>query len=211
MPKKSNLPALDEMRTTLRRQQILEAATRVFAEKGYHHATTKDIARTAGMAEGTIYLYFENKSEVLIALMEHFDQATTQIPDLNAGLEMSPRALLTKRLEDDLTQLEPNFDLLMAILPEVLADPVLRPQYYQRLIEPALAGLMAHLQTRQERGEVNVANIPMAVRIFVVTVLGMKMLNILGDETVRAAWKNPRQLAENMAQVLFDGLQPSAR
>jgi AcrR family transcriptional regulator len=211
MSPKAKLPALDEMRTNLRRKQILEAATQVFAEKGYHHATTKDIARAAGMAEGTIYLYFETKSEVLMALMEHFDQATTQTPDLNAGLEMSPRALLTKRLEDDLTQLGPNFDLLMAILPEVLADPVLRPQYYQRLIEPALAGLTAHLQTRQERGEVNVANIPMAVRIFMATLLGMEMLNVLGDETVREAWKNPRQLAENMAQVLFDGLQPSAR
>jgi AcrR family transcriptional regulator len=211
MSPKTKLPALDEMRTNLRRRQILEAATQVFAEKGYHHATTKDIARAAGMAEGTIYLYFETKSEVLMALMEHFDQATTQTPDLNAGLEMSPRALLTKRLEDDLTQLGPNFDLLMAILPEVLADPVLRPQYYQRLVEPALAGLMAHLQTRQERGEVNVANIPMAVRIFVATVLGMEMLNVLGDGTVREAWKNPRQLAENIAQVLFDGLQPSAR
>ena len=78
-------PSLNELRTNLRRTQILEAATRVFAEKGYHRATTKDVARAAGMAEGTIYLYFENKSELLIALMEHLDQATTQTPDLNAG------------------------------------------------------------------------------------------------------------------------------
>ena len=204
-------PSLDELRTNLRRTQILEAATRVFADKGYHRATTKDIARSAGMAEGTIYLYFENKSELLIALMEHLDQATTQTPDLDAGLELSPRALLTKRLEEDLAQLGPNFDLLLAILPEVLADPILRPQYYQRLVVPGLEGLVAHLKIRQERDEVKIANIPMAVRIFMAAMLGMEMLHILGDETVREAWKNPTDLAENMALVLLDGLQPNKR
>lgn len=204
-------PTLDELRTNLRRTQIIEAATHVFAEKGYHRATTKDIARAAGVAEGTIYLYFENKAELLMGLMEHLDQATTQAPDLAAGVELSPRALLTQRLETDLAQLGPNFDLLLAILPEVLADPALRPEYYQRLIVPGLEGLVAHFQARQERGEINIPNIPMAVRIFLAAMLGMEMLHILGDEPIRAAWKNPRQLAEDMAQVLFDGLQPSAR
>jgi AcrR family transcriptional regulator len=211
MTPKSTLPALDELRTNLRRTQILEAATRVFAEKGYHRATTKDIARAAGMAEGTIYLYFENKAELLMALLEHFDQAATQPTDLDAGLELSPRALLTKLLENDMAQLGPNFDLMLAILPEVLADPSLRPQYYQRLIVPGLEGLTAHFQARQERGEVNVSDIPMAVRIFIATLFGMEMLHILGDEPVRHAWKNPAQLAENIAQVLFDGLQSTAR
>jgi len=209
MPPKSTLPALDELRANLRRTQILVASIRVFAEKGYHRATTKDIARAAGVAEGTIYLYFKNKSELLIALMEHLDRATTQSPDLVAGLDLSPRVLLTKRLEDDLAQLGPNFDVLLAILPEVLADPALRLQYYQRLVVPGLDGLVEHMQARQARGEINVANIPMAVRIFMAAMLGMEMLHILGDESVREAWKNPGQLAENMAQVLFDGLQPS--
>jgi len=199
------------MRTNLRRTQILEAATRVFAEKGYHRATTKDIARAAEMAEGTIYLYFKNKAELLIALMEHLDQETTQSADLAAGLELSPRALLTKRLEDDLAQLGPNFDLMLAVLPEVLADPVMRAQYYERMVMPGVNGVIEHLQARQERGEVNVPNIPMAARIFVSAMLGLELMNILGDEAVREAWKNPAQLAESMAQVLFDGLQPAAR
>jgi len=99
--------------------------------------------------------------------------------------------------------------VLLAILPEVLADPALRLQYYQRLVVPGLDGLVEHMQARQARGEINVANIPMAVRIFMAAMLGMEMLHILGDESVREAWKNPGQLAENMAQVLFDGLQPS--
>jgi len=211
MTPKTNLPALDELRTNLRKAQILEAATRVFAKKGYHRATTKDIARAAGIAEGTIYLYFKNKSELLIGLLEHLDQETTQSADLAAGLNLSPRALLTKRLEDDLAQLGPNFDLMLAVLPEVLADPVMRAQYYERMVMPGVNGLIEHLQARQDRGEANVPNIPMAARIFVSAMLGLELMNILGDETVREAWKNPAELAEAMAQVLFDGLQPTTR
>ena len=211
MTQKKNLSAVDELRTNLRRNQILEAATRVFPEKGYHRATTKDIAREAEIAEGTIYLYFKNKSELLIALLEHLDRGTTQGADLAAGLELSPRALLTKRLEEDLAQLGPNFDLMLAVLPEVLADPTMRTQYYQRMVLTGITGLTEHLQARQARGETNVPNIPMAARIFVSALMGLELMNILGDEIVRDAWKNPAQLAESMAQVLFDGLQPTTR
>jgi TetR/AcrR family transcriptional regulator, fatty acid metabolism regulator protein len=211
MTPKTNLPAVDELRANLRRYQILEAATRVFAEKGYHRATTKDIAREAEIAEGTIYLYFKNKSDLLIALLEHLDQETTQEVDLTAGLELSPRALLTKRLEEDLAQLGPNFDLMLAILPEMLADPAMRAQYYQRMVVPGIDGLTEHLRARQARGETNIPNIPMAARIFVSAMLGLELMNILGDELVRDAWKNPADLAEAMAQVLIDGLQPTAR
>ncbi len=45
-----------------RRNQILDAAAKVFAEKGFHPTTIKDIAAEAGIAHGTIYNYFENKT-----------------------------------------------------------------------------------------------------------------------------------------------------
>ena len=43
-----------------RREQILGAATRVFADKGFSRATTREVARAAGVSEGTIYNYFED-------------------------------------------------------------------------------------------------------------------------------------------------------
>jgi TetR/AcrR family transcriptional regulator, fatty acid metabolism regulator protein len=44
----------------------LEAAVRVFAEQGFHQATIAQIARQAGVADGTIYLYFKNKDDILV-------------------------------------------------------------------------------------------------------------------------------------------------
>lgn len=49
---------------------ILNAAVKVFARKGFYHARVSEIAREAGVADGTIYLYFQNKDDILISLFE---------------------------------------------------------------------------------------------------------------------------------------------
>ncbi len=46
--------------------QILDAAIKVFAEQGFHQATISQIAREAGVADGTIYLYFKNKEDIMV-------------------------------------------------------------------------------------------------------------------------------------------------
>jgi len=51
--------------------RILWNAERVFAEKGYHQATIADIARSANVAEGTVYEYFKNKEDLLFSIPEH--------------------------------------------------------------------------------------------------------------------------------------------
>jgi len=49
---------------------IIDAAIQVFAEKGFYLAKVADVARKAGVADGTIYLYFKNKDDILISLFE---------------------------------------------------------------------------------------------------------------------------------------------
>jgi TetR/AcrR family fatty acid metabolism transcriptional regulator len=63
-------------------QRILEAALEVFARKGFHEAKISEIARAAGVADGTIYLYFKNKDDLLISLFEAKLQA------INEGLRV---------------------------------------------------------------------------------------------------------------------------
>lgn len=53
-----------------KRQLILEAATHVFAERGFFAAQVADIARRAGIAAGTVYLYFKNKDDLLTSLFD---------------------------------------------------------------------------------------------------------------------------------------------
>ena len=60
---------------TDKREAILRAATRVFAEKGFFNSKVADIAKAAGVADGTVYLYFKNKDDVLHSL---FDRAMAE-------------------------------------------------------------------------------------------------------------------------------------
>ena len=53
-----------------KRERILEAAVRIFAEKGFYNAKVSEIARVAGVADGTIYLYFKSKDDLLISIFE---------------------------------------------------------------------------------------------------------------------------------------------
>ena len=57
-------------------EQILEAAIRVFARQGYYNSTISQVAREAGVGDGTIYLYFKNKDDILD---NFFSYKTTQI------------------------------------------------------------------------------------------------------------------------------------
>lgn len=53
-----------------KREAILRAATRVFAENGYFNSKVADIARVAGVADGTVYLYFKSKEDILHSIFE---------------------------------------------------------------------------------------------------------------------------------------------
>lgn len=75
-----------------KRESILRAATRVFAEKGYFNSKVADIAREAGIADGTVYLYFKSKDEILHsvfdkAMGEFISEGKREIADIAAPEE----------------------------------------------------------------------------------------------------------------------------
>ncbi|MDY6843156.1 MAG: TetR/AcrR family transcriptional regulator [Thermodesulfobacteriota bacterium] len=55
---------------TDKHQRILQAASKVFAKRGFYNSRVSDIAKEANVADGTIYLYFKNKDDILISLFE---------------------------------------------------------------------------------------------------------------------------------------------
>src|SRR4051812_16397893 len=54
-----------------KREAIMRAATKVFARSGYFNAKVADVAREAGVADGTVYLYFKNKDDILVSIFNH--------------------------------------------------------------------------------------------------------------------------------------------
>ncbi|RTR27381.1 TetR/AcrR family transcriptional regulator [Robertmurraya yapensis] len=75
--------------------QIIDAAVIVIAENGYHQAQVSKIAKQAGVADGTIYLYFKNKEDILISLFqEKMGNFVEKIEEKIAGKQVAAEKLL---------------------------------------------------------------------------------------------------------------------
>ena len=64
------MPKITEAQRESRRQQILDAALRCFSRDGFHNTTTTDIVRESGVSQGTLYLYFATKEDIIVALAD---------------------------------------------------------------------------------------------------------------------------------------------
>jgi len=71
-------PQPEAFRGTSKRERILRAAVDVFAEHGYFNAKVAQIAKTAGVADGTIYLYFDGKEDLLITIFREHTRSYLQ-------------------------------------------------------------------------------------------------------------------------------------
>jgi AcrR family transcriptional regulator len=96
---KTKQDVLSEFRTA----EILQAARKVFAEKGFNETTVDEIAAAAGIAKGTVYLYFPGKRELYIAALNEgkaeLRRQTTENMRLAQGLREKLRTFSLTRLE----------------------------------------------------------------------------------------------------------------
>ena len=64
------MPKISTAQRETRRQQILDAALRCFSRDGFHNTTTADIVGESGVSQGTLYLYFTTKDDIIVALAD---------------------------------------------------------------------------------------------------------------------------------------------
>ena len=187
-----------------RRRQILEAAATVFARHGYHQARTREIAREAGIAEGTIYNYFPSKRELLLAIVDQV--ATESIPMMCQEPDCGDlHAMLKCLLEDRLGMLERNSQIIKAVVPEMINDAELRRGY---LGEVALH-LVKALMPLQERVLTLAWPRQFNPRVVLPALAGALVVAFVFNEMAdfpmgRAA--SQKELAEELARLFLGGL-----
>lgn len=188
-----------------RRNQILDAAASVFAEKGFHRATTKEIASAAGVSEGTIYNYFDNKADLLIGIMSRLVELDYLNQELMDALQGDAREFLIAIFRDRIGRIRQVEELLQAVLPEILVNPPLRERFYQQYVQRIATLLEQYVKARMEMGHIRPVNVPLTVRLIQGMFVGMLILRLLGDEALQSGWD---ELPELVATTIFDGLVP---
>ncbi len=127
-----------------KRQEILAAATQVFARKGFASTTTKDIANEADLGESTLYNYFESKRDILLAILEENHVLFDTLFEMTQGL--ANRDSLIELFDRSLEIFSGRILFLRTILAEAWVDNdilnnylVLRLKQASQLIEDFIA------------------------------------------------------------------------
>ena len=102
----------------LRRSDILTAAERIFAQKGFHEATIQDIAREAQYATGTVYLYFKDKDSLYFSLVEEKMKNLLSIIEEQSGKASDAEDKIRIMLNEELDFFEKNKDFFRIFLTE---------------------------------------------------------------------------------------------
>ena len=171
-----NRGSVSAMRDPEKPQQIIDAAVRVFARNGFYNSRVSDIAREAGIASGTIYLYFKTKDEILVTLFREKMAAFVSALRTEIAREHDPEAKIRRlvRLHFEVLEASPDmaevvqvelrqgqkffrgasaheisayFDLIGSILHEGVAGGVFRRDLPVKIATKMLFGAMDQMTT----------------------------------------------------------------
>lgn len=132
--------------------RIIHAAIRVFAKKGFFYAKVSDVAREADVADGTIYLYFKNKDDLLVSIFEHsvdyfIQQARSELAQLS-----HPEAKLKKFVELYLAPVKSFPELAQVLLVELRSSTKFMKEYKPTKLFEYLDILSEVIIAGQEQG-----------------------------------------------------------
>jgi AcrR family transcriptional regulator len=131
-----------------RRDDILKASLHLFAEKGFHGTSMRDIAREADITEGLIYHYFASKRDLFRAIIEEhsFLPLLRTLPDLAGQLDL--RALLIVLARGFFDVLRQNTELTRLLLQEVQVFPEEKEAFFADAVGKSISELARILETR---------------------------------------------------------------
>lgn len=183
-----------------REDQLLESATRLFKEKGYHNTSMQDLADALDMQKGSLYYYIDSKEELLRRLLERATSfLALQIDEIYAA-DLPPREKLRWALQNHGETLMEHMDLVAVYLqeyrnlpPERLREALGVRKHYEQM-------LMQILEDGIASGEFRTVSVKMAV------------FGLLGMLNWTHQWFSPdgefsaQEVAAMLADLALDGL-----
>lgn len=159
------------------REKIFDAALKVFSEKGYNGATTGEIAKEAGVAEGTIFRYFPTKKDLLFSVTEPvvIDSLKNIIADREG---CSPKELLEAVIKNRLQIISQNIELVKILISEAQFHPELKNNFLSGVILPAMGVMQGYLREQERKGILRDVDPEISIRVLV------------GMVAVFVIWKN---------------------
>jgi AcrR family transcriptional regulator len=201
-----------------RRAHILDAARKVFAAQGYASSNVAAICEHAGIARGTFYLYFDNKADILVALLEGVEERIKDImekrPSLEAALLRYTRNkpdTVVRFCEERLRQLLEAVCLdeqtLRVVLREARGAGGIIEKTIERIDDIVLGALERDITIAQEARMLRQGNARLAARYILGGIEKVLLLALGNDEPIVL----PEVIRETVHLELFGLLSDEAR
>ena len=195
-----------------RRNQILEAALRVWIRDGFHSAPVEAIAREAGIAKGTIYLYYPTKEAILQAAIDRFSLLPVIGESVGKLVEIPPEQAIptfVAAMWQRLKERAPVFRVMLGL------GGILQPEnariFLERIVLPGNTMLAAYLDHCVARGALRPIDTFVAAR----SLLGSLLTFVLSQEVLGGAELRPisdEAVVETVSDLFLRGaLAPKAR
>jgi AcrR family transcriptional regulator len=196
-----NSPPSSETQTRIR---ILQAAQRLFAAKGFEGTTTRDLAQTAGVAEGTLFRHFANKKAILVevATSGWVDILTDLLTELS---EMGSYKAIAQVMRRRMWNLQKNADIMRVCFMEVQFHPDLRDRIQTEVIDKMTDVAEAFFQTAIDKGIYRQMDAKLGAKVF----LGLFAIAGFSDNTLidpNASPQEMQKMAEGLADIFLNGV-----
>jgi TetR/AcrR family fatty acid metabolism transcriptional regulator len=132
--------------------RIIDAATKIFARKGFYQAKISEIASQAKVADGTIYIYFENKDDILISLFEEQMKVVLDNMVNELAKKEDPVGKLRTFALTHLRLIEKNKDMAEIIQVELRQSSMFMKEYKNEKFAKYLDLIEEIIEEGQEKG-----------------------------------------------------------
>lgn len=190
-------------RVAQRRAQILEAAETVFAAKGYHRATTREIARAADVSEGTLYNYFANKRDLFTGLM--VNRADALIESIGEVRSDSVEDAMAHLLAGQFTRMRTHHQFRL-FLQEARLDPDLNRVLVEDVLPRISREVKRLMATLMDAGIMRRVDPEIANWTLISAVVGLALFADL-DAAPALATISAEALAQQVSDIFVHGLR----
>lgn len=194
--------AQPQRRTNGKYEAILRSAIKVFASGGFFNSKVADVAREAGVADGTVYLYFKNKDDILISIFNHYMEEALSAGRASLAETTDPVEKLRRIVHAHLHGLGRDRNLAIVFQVELRSSTKFMEQFSATKVTEYLDLIRGVLEEGQRRG---------ALRAALNTKVAAKVLFGALDEMVTNWVLSPKRYnlvstAEPLLDVFLNGI-----
>ncbi|BAD65721.1 TetR/AcrR family transcriptional regulator [Shouchella clausii] len=205
------LDSLNESKKkTAKQEQIIQAAAKLFAEKGYEASSTADIAKQAGVAEVTLFRNFKSKSNLLYHILapvfielgsKKYVETIQEI--FRAPEPNNAKETLTMAFQDRLEQLAQNQSIIKVLFREAYSQDEIKKAIVTNITSPAMESTKSFIKQKQEQGEFKDMDESVIANLFFYIIFGYIFYHqVLGEGLQPEHGDEP----EKMIDIILEGI-----